>query len=82
MDATDSKFCKNCGHTKEDHKGTAMICLKQVGKGTGELCDCCWFDDGKAHLLTGTFKAFVLKKNEPVQEEMKSDDSKREEESL
>ena len=46
--------CKTCGHAKEDHKGTAMICMKQVGKSPSEICDCCWFDDGKPHVLPMT----------------------------
>ena len=56
--------CKTCGHPKEDHKGTATICMKQVGKNSGELCDCCWFDDGKAQVLPRTLEAFALKREE------------------
>lgn len=59
-------FCKTCGHPKEDHKGIAMICMKQVGKNSNELCDCCWFDDGKIHVLPDTLEAFVLKKNDKL----------------
>ncbi|MFZ0183880.1 MAG: hypothetical protein WAL88_03485 [Nitrosotalea sp.] len=44
-------FCKTCGHSKDDHKGVAMICMKQIGKNSQELCDCNWFDDGTIHIL-------------------------------
>jgi hypothetical protein len=38
--------------------------MRQVGKTPSELCDCCWFDDGKAHVLPTTLEAFVLKEKE------------------
>ena len=56
--------CKTCGHSKEDHKGIAMICMKQIGKKLNELCDCNWFDDGKAHVLPMRLNAFVLQGKE------------------
>jgi hypothetical protein len=39
--------------------------MKQVGKNTVELCDCCWFDDGKAQALPRTLEAFTLKHEDP-----------------
>jgi len=44
-------MCKNCGHSKEDHKGIATICMKQIGNEPNRLCNCNWFDDGKVHVL-------------------------------
>jgi hypothetical protein len=38
--------------------------MKQVGKNPHELCDCNWFDNGKAHVLPMTLNAFVLKGKE------------------
>ena len=63
--------CKTCGHPRDDHKGTAMICMKQVGKYSHELCDCNWFDDGTTHVLPRTSEAFVLKGKEDVHYENK-----------
>ena len=63
--------CKTCGHAKEDHKGTAMICMRQIGNNPGDLCDCCWFDDGKTQALPKTLEAFVLKGKEEIQKENK-----------
>jgi hypothetical protein len=41
--------------------------MKQIGKNDGELCDCCWFDDGKTQVLPRTLEAFVLKRQEDIQ---------------
>ncbi|MDE1830654.1 MAG: hypothetical protein KGI25_10065 [Thaumarchaeota archaeon] len=76
METVNQNFCKTCGHTKEDHKGTAMICMKQVGKDLTELCDCCWFDDGKIHVLPDTLEIFVSKRVESTKDETSADDSK------
>lgn len=71
---TGSDFCKNCGHPKDDHRGTAMICMKQVGKDPVDLCDCCWFDDGKTNVLPETLETFVSQGKEFLQKEMISKD--------
>jgi hypothetical protein len=43
--------------------------MKQVGKNPNELCDCCWFDDGKIHVLPAALEAFALKREEDIQKE-------------
>ncbi len=63
--------CKTCEHAKEDHKGIAMICMKQIGKNPHELCDCNWFDDGTIHVLPMRPNVFTLKAKEPIDQENK-----------
>ena len=57
-------FCKICGHSKDDHRGVATICMKQIGKKPDELCNCNWFDDGVLHVLPIRQNAFTLKSTE------------------
>ena len=76
MGSVDSNLCKMCGHTKEDHKGTAMICMKQIGENPSDLCDCCRFDDNKETVLPETLEAFVIKRKESTHENISPDDSK------
>jgi hypothetical protein len=61
QDLLNLNFCKACGHSKDDHKGMAMICMKQIGKNPDQLCDCNWFDDGTLHVLPMRQNAFTLK---------------------
>ena len=76
MDPVDSNFCKVCRHTKEDHKGTAMICMKQIGKNASDLCDCCRFDNRKEVVLPESLEAFVIKRRESTHDDINPNDSK------
>jgi len=64
-------FCITCVHSNEDHKGIAMICMKQIGKNPHDLCNCNWFNDGKTHMLPITPNAFTLKEKEHLDQENK-----------
>jgi len=59
----------------DDHKGTATICMKQVGKNPSELCSCCWFDDGKTHILPSTLGSFVSKRE--IESKKENDESQK-----
>jgi hypothetical protein len=54
-------FCKTCGHSKDDHRGVATICMKQIGKNSDQLCSCNWFNDGVLHVLPIRQNASTIK---------------------